>query len=87
MPNHIHIIIVLANPDFGVLGPSRPTAFIPSIISAFKKFTNKEIGFDIWQPRFNDYIICNEEDYQKHWRYIDENPIKWLMDEYYCNNG
>jgi len=86
MPNHIHIIIAVSGGQDGAPGSSRPTtALIPRIISAYKKFTNKEFGFDMWQDRYHDIIIRNEESYKDIWRYIDENPIKWRNDRYYVN--
>ena len=38
-----------------------------------------------WQTRFHDHIIRNDDDYRRHWQYIDENPKKWVMgkDVYY----
>ena len=77
MPNHIHAIIVLSEPENGVPRSSRPAALVPSIITAFKKFTTKEMAINIWQKSFHDYIIRTEKDYQNIWQYIDENPIKW----------
>jgi REP element-mobilizing transposase RayT len=37
----------------------------------------------LWQPRFYDEIIRNEEAYRNIWRYIDENPMRWNEDMYY----
>jgi len=52
-----------------------------------KSFVTKWAGFSVWQSRFHDHIIRNEVEYQKTWQYIDENPMKWADDKYYCNNG
>ena len=83
MPNHIHIIIVLSNPTGGVPGSSRPTALIPSIVAALKKFSTKQIGYSIWQRSYHDHIIRNEDDYLRICQYIDENPAKWKEDYYF----
>ena len=91
MPNHIHAIIVVENDDAvrvslcsGASGTPRPTnATIPAFISTLKRFINKEIGFNIWQPSFHDRIIRNEDEYQKIWQYIDQNPVRWQDDYYY----
>ena len=80
MPNHIHMIIVIELDDSG------RTQFVPTvsrIIKQFKGSITKQIGFSLWQPRFYDEIIRNEEAYRNIWRYIDENPIKWAEDEYF----
>lgn len=98
MPNHIHMIIFIHGEctqgygddkismsivEDGVPRASRPTALIPRIIAMLKKKTQKSVGFDFWQTSYHDHIIRNEEDYQNHLCYIDENPIKWAEDEYY----
>ena len=79
MPNHIHMIIFIT-------AENGRTQFVPTIsqiIKQFKGAITKKIGVSFWQPRFHDHIIRDEEDYQNHWRYINENPIKWRDDEYY----
>ncbi|NMC57404.1 MAG: transposase [Eubacteriaceae bacterium] len=88
MPNHIHLIIiinkdVLFSPADSAPESSRPTALIPAIISALKKLTNREFGFNMWQSSYYDRIIRNEEEYLKIWQYIDNNPARWAEDEYY----
>ena len=76
MTHHIHMIILVERD--GAPGSSRPTtALIPNIIAAFKKLTNKEFGFNMWQTSFYDEIIRNEQAYRNIWQYIDENPAKW----------
>ncbi len=85
MPNHIHILLFVKE-----TGQSRtpvPTnieranSTFSQFISTFKRFCNKEYGENIWQARANDHIIRNREDYEKHLRYIYENPMRWYYDE------
>ncbi|MDR2558404.1 MAG: transposase [Oscillospiraceae bacterium] len=79
MPNHIHMIIVIEADNDG------RTQFVPTIsriIKQFKGSITKQIGFSLWQPRFYDEIIRNEEAYRNIWHYIDENPLKWVEDRY-----
>lgn len=88
MPNHIHIMLsVTENPinNNGAPRSSPPTNTLSKFVAAFKKFTGKEIGENIWQRSYHDHIIRNENDYRMHMQYIDENPKKWLMgkDQYY----
>lgn len=59
-----------------------------SIIGQFKSICTKRIhkmGFDHfqWQPRFYDHIIRNEADLRRIRNYIQKNPLKWELDEYY----
>ncbi|MBQ8932483.1 MAG: hypothetical protein IJ045_08635 [Ruminiclostridium sp.] len=102
MPNHIHIMLVVLDDKtlcnrasgFGENGASRtppPTgsrqnSVVSSFVSTFKRFCNKECGYNIWQRHFNDHIIRNQEDYETHLRYILENPMRWHFDELYSNN-
>jgi len=82
MPNHIHILISI-NAANGAPGSSRPT--VSQIISALKRFTNKETGQKLWQTSFYDHIIRDEHDYLVRWQYINDNPVRWADDEYYTN--
>ena len=62
---------------------SSPT--VSEYIGTMKRFVNKEIGQNIWQRSFYDHVIRDVDDYEIKWRYIDENPAKWLLckDEYH----
>ena len=57
---------------------------VSQFVSTFKRFCNKEYGGNIWQRHFNDHIIRNREDYEKHIKYICENPLRWYYDELYA---
>ena len=93
MPNHIHLLLwVKENKNAIENGQSRtpvPTnieranSACSQFVSTFKRFCNKEYGENIWQARFNDHVIRNREDYEKHVKYIYENPIRWYYDELY----
>ena len=84
MPNHIHIILFVH--DFGASRTSPPTkqhTTVSRFVSTFKRFCNKEYGENIWQESFFDHIIRNHEDYEKHIKYIYDNPTNWYFDELY----
>lgn len=89
MPDHIHAIVCISS-----VGPTQgsvPT--ISEMIQRFKTITTKlyidgvhsgdypPFEKKIWQRSFFDRIIRNEQGYLEAWRYIDENPLKWQMDE------
>jgi len=80
MPNHVHGIIVV-----GQGGQSRPP--LPKIIQGFKSVTTRMcFKYDIkilWQRNYYDHIIRNEHEYQSICEYIENNPLKWIEDEYY----
>ncbi len=88
MPNHIHILLIIQNDSIkgnGAPRSSPPTNTLSKYVTAFKKFTSKQIGENIWQRSYFDHIIRDDEDYIYHLQYIDENPRKWIIgkDEYY----
>ena len=81
MPNHIHLLITINVPDNSASNPSNNT--IPFFVSTLKRFTNKGAGIDLWNRSYHDHIIRNDADYQKIWKYIDDNPAKWNNDCFY----
>ncbi|MBP3361441.1 MAG: transposase [Clostridia bacterium] len=76
---------------------SAPTATVslPEIIQSFKRYSTIEYiklvkqnilpPFDkqIWQRGYYEHIIRNEQEYQKIYKYIENNPSKWQEDKYY----
>ena len=87
MPNHVHFILYIVNG--GVSGTPHPTkqnSAVSMFVSSFKRCCNKEIGTNIWQKSFYDHIIRNEQDLDVHMKYIEENPLKWALDELYCED-
>ena len=62
---------------------SRPTALVSRMVAAIKRFSNRDMEMDLWQPSFYDHIIRDETDYLTKWNYIETNPARWAEDEYY----
>lgn len=86
MPNHVHMLIsIVTEPSCGASGRTPPTNTLSRFIGTFKRLTQKSCGQKIWQRGFHDHIIRDDDDFRLRWRYIDENPKKWLMgkDAYY----
>ena len=83
MPNHVHILFTISNDQHGAPGSSRPTQMVPRIIAAIKRFSNRDAGKQLWQDSYHDHIIRDDNDFLNHWRYIDDNPVKWAEDKYY----
>ena len=84
MPNHVHLLLRCSNtePRTGGVWAPRPT--VMTVVRSLKTMVTKEIGHTIWQKSFYEHIIRNEDDYCGIWQYIDGNPQKWTMDEFYC---
>ena len=84
MPNHIHIMLsVLGGGASRTSPPTKQHSFVSRFVSTFKRFCNKEYGKNIWQRHFYDHIIRDRRDYEKHVKYMYENPLRWYYDELY----
>ena len=86
MPNHIHMLITVYSDENGQSGtpvPTRQNTVLSRFVSTFKRFCNKEYGFNPWQGRFHDHVIRNRNDYEEISKYIYENPLNWETDEFY----
>lgn len=62
---------------------ARPTALIPRVVAAMKRFTNQKAGCKLWQTSYYDHIIRDEADYTARYNYILDNPRRWAEDEYF----
>ncbi|MGN0540943.1 MAG: hypothetical protein ACI4IZ_04865, partial [Acutalibacteraceae bacterium] len=40
----------------------------------------------LWQNKFYDHIIRDEDDYLTKAQYIENNPAKWIEDKYYIKD-
>ena len=84
MLNHIHILLHVTETCASASRMPRATdAVVPKFVSSIKRFTNRSCGICLWQKSYYDHIIRDEADYLKHLRYIEDNPAKWLEDQYY----
>ena len=72
MPNHIHMLILIDT--YGLPRSSAPT--IPNVVTALKKFTNRDCKINLWQRGYIDHIIRNQTDFEQHWNYIEYNALK-----------
>ena len=85
MPDHIHMIIRLDN---GSMWASTPTDIKPqhnrisNIVRSIKTLTAKEIGKPIFQRSYYDHVVRNQQDYNEIWEYIENNPRKWITQNY-----
>lgn len=81
MPDHIHMIIFLDDSN-NTIGRTQFAPTISRIIKQFKGSITKQLGYPIWQKSFYDHIIRNEKAYLEIWRYIDENPLKFIDEKH-----
>ena len=76
MPNHFHMILVFSEAKDPVLSLSR-------VIQQTKRRVSKSQGGTIWQAHYYDHVIRDEADFKAVWEYIDNNPTKWSLDQYF----
>ena len=74
MPNHIHMILALDKKD-GI--------DISRVIKGLKAAISKTSGKDLWQKSFFDHVIRDERDYFRIYEYIENNVLRWDLDQYY----
>lgn len=81
MPNHIHAIFQLCETAESSRRPD-----LMDVVCAYKSLTTRECnelnqtpGRKMFQTSFYDAVLRSETAYQECWRYIDENPAKWLL--------
>ncbi|MEM5773828.1 MAG: transposase [Anaerolineaceae bacterium] len=88
MPDHIHLIVMIGDYAGKTSGRPQVAPTLSRIIQQFKGSITKQIGYPLWQKSFYDHIIRDDDDYENIWKYIDENPYKWLeehnLDEKRC---
>lgn len=80
MPDHIHLIVQLCPLENGSPRAATPTVALPNIINTLKALSTKQIGYSIWQRGYHDHIIRNDDDLRAAREYIENNPIKWVLD-------
>jgi REP element-mobilizing transposase RayT len=96
MPNHVHGIIIINDSvetrhgvslqlaQFGKLTKNSLSTIVNHYKGAITRYVRKN-GNEIfrWQKGFYDHIIRNEKDLHRIRTYIQNNPLKWEIDEHY----
>ena len=77
MSDHIHLLLTLRQ------GQS-PCPTLGDVVGAYKSIVTKGInrlygtpGTKIFQRRYYEHVIRNEEDFLSTWQYIQSNPARW----------
>jgi len=86
MPNHIHLLLRIADG-----GTGNPSPTLGSVVGWFKYNATKEInaqsgtmGQRVFQRSYFEHVIRGQKDYLEIWEYIENNPLKWKLDRFYC---
>lgn len=87
MPNHIHLLLLLNEQS----GTGNPSPTLGDVVGWFKYQVTKQVnqaaqadGSRFFQRSFHDHIVRNEQDYLRIWTYIDNNPLLWEKDCFFC---
>lgn len=97
MPNHIHGILWIQNEapvsseeESELRRFGKPNSgSLSAIIGSYKSGVSRRIGelrgqrTTVWQASFHDHVIRNDGDLFHQRDYIQNNPSKWLEDEFY----
>jgi putative transposase len=79
LPEHLHTIWTLPEDDYDYPGRWRAikSAFTRALVKSGVAVTRKANGeYDLWQPRYWEHTIADEEDLWRHIDYIHNNPVK-----------
>ena len=77
MPNHMHLILLFSDECGRLI--AAPT--LSRVVGQMKRWVSKQIGEGIWQKTYFDRVIRNDAEFERIWRYIHENPLKYLLKE------
>jgi putative transposase len=71
MPNHVHILMT-------VPGEMSVEKAMQLIKGSFSFRAKKELGFsgEIWQCGYSDVRVLDDQSFQQHREYIENNPVK-----------
>ena len=98
MPNHVHGIVVIFDEATGDKYQSErfgnPIAqSLSTMMRSFKSAVTKQINqllmtdnTPVWQGRFHDHIIRNEQSLNLLREYVAANPSRWQEDQFYGAN-
>ena len=79
MPDHVHMLLRVQDASKKNGTEEVKNSAVSKFVGTLKRFCNKEFGKNIWQPRSNDHIIRDQEDYNTRWNYMENNPMSWIL--------
>ena len=83
MPNHVHLLMLL---DRAARAEGYSVGRIVGAIKSRAVCLARAQGLPaagLWQRGYHDHIIRTDEEFRRIWTYVDHNPLKWELDEYY----
>ena len=94
MPNHVHLIALITEGDYLCAvrdSPQQGRSIMSKLVGYIKMNASKAIrqrygDTPVWQRGYHDHVIRNREDYEMIAKYIDENPLRWELDQLYSSD-
>jgi len=87
MPNHVHVIFIIAYRDSEAPQPSAtfrsPAGSIGAIVRGYKGAVTSQINKlrgreePVWQRNYYEHVVRNDADLNRIRRYIADNPARW----------
>lgn len=90
IPNHMHAIIEIKEQlnNMNKNNPVSQSNTLGAIIRGYKSSVSSQLknhfNHPIWQRNYYEHIIRNEQSYQMISEYIQNNPVLWEQDRFYC---
>jgi putative transposase len=87
MPNHVHFIIEnnkINNAAIGDVVGWFKTMITNEYIRGVKNLGWPPFKGKLWQRNYYENIIRDENSYLRIAKYIENNPVKWCQDKFYC---
>ena len=79
MPDHVHLILSLADPGQAAGGVyAAPT--VPRVINAWKGSVSRSVGRSVWQRSYYEHVIRGPQDLAEIRQYMQNNPLQWVLD-------
>ena len=76
MPDHLHILLQLTETAAG----SRPRPTVSTIVGQYKSGVSRRCKQALWQASYYDRVVRDEIELLEIQRYIENNPLQWLLD-------
>jgi putative transposase len=78
LPDHLHVTMTLPPGDANYSGRWRmiKSRFTKSVVSEISVPRNRKGEYSLWQRRFWEHTIRDDEDFARHVDYIHINPVK-----------
>lgn len=80
MPNYVHLLVTIEQ-------TSEAKIELSQFVRMVKSKSSHAAGRPLWQSSFYEHVVRGEKDYLEIWDYIDQNPAKWIEDEYYSEES